>query len=443
MKKITVCLSIILILSISVFSIKSREVFEKIEAIQETVAVNNEVKEVKEINEETVRIVIKNDLINTIYRDKLVISSKEVKMYYGKKYEKIKAKNNFEIEKNSKIFKDNSIVKLSSTDNLYIKGVENGYKGEFFVYKTKSGLVLVNEINLNDYIAAVISSEMSEEFPLEALKAQAICARTYIGHSNPKEYKKFNASGDDSTSFQVYNKIVPGDKCIKAANETKNIVMKSDGKLINAYYFSTSCGFTTDYRIWGKDKLTYLAGCCLLDKNTDLSNEKSFVKFINSRPNCYEKEYPFFRWSTYLSNEQIKNGIWKQVKSDIGNVKKVEVVKRGTGGIVSQILIKGTKREVLLTNQNEIRKTLISSYCKIKLNDGSIRKGMEMLPSAFFCVEEDRKEGKYKGIKIYGGGFGHGSGMSQNAAKEMALDGKKYDEILKTFYKDVEITNLQ
>lgn len=126
------------------------------------------------------------------------------------------------------------------------------YKGIFYIYKESSGLVLVNQVGMEDYVAAVISSEIGEESPKEALKAQAVCARTYIMKSQGKKYKKYNAKGDDSVSYQVYNKNVPGENSIKAANETKGTVMKYKGKLINAYYFSTSWGYTTDYRIWGK-----------------------------------------------------------------------------------------------------------------------------------------------------------------------------------------------
>ena len=59
---------------------------------------------------------------------------------------------------------------------------------------------------MEDYVAAVISSEIGEESPKEALKAQAVCARTYIMKSQGKKYKKYNAKGDDSVSYQVYKK---------------------------------------------------------------------------------------------------------------------------------------------------------------------------------------------------------------------------------------------
>ncbi len=452
MKKIVLFFVIFIVLTVSVFYIKSYEVFEEIETIGKNITTNSKIKEKDDdyFQEGNVRIVIINDLKNTIYRQTINISGKEVKMYYGKKYENIETNNNFELKCDSKVFKNKSIVKFSGTKKLYINDISNGYNGSFFVYKTDSGLVVVNEVEMKDYVAAVISSEMSENFPLEALKAQAICARTYISKSNPEIYKKYNADGDDTTSFQVYNKIEPGDNCKKAAKDTNNQVMKCNDELINAYYFSTSCGFTTDYHIWGKNKLKYLAGSCLINdkkysqmKDEDLCEENQFRKFINEKPNCYEEEYPFFRWNTYLSSEQIKNGVWNQVEEDIGKLKNVQIVQRGKGGIVSQLLIKGSNKEVLLTNQNQIRRVLTSIYSEINLNDGNKRTGMELLPSAFFDIKEVYKKGKLQGIKINGGGFGHGSGMSQNAAKEMALEGKKYSEILVSFYSNIEITNLQ
>ena len=82
-------------------------------------------------------------------------------------------------------------------------------------------MVVVNQVDMENYIAAVISSEIGEESSLEALKAQAVCARNFIMKSNALKYEKYKANADDSTDFQVYNRIKPGKNSKKAAEETK------------------------------------------------------------------------------------------------------------------------------------------------------------------------------------------------------------------------------
>lgn len=274
-------------------------------------------------------------------------------------------------------------------------------------------------------------------------KAQAVCARTYIMKSQGKKYKKYNAKGDDSVSYQVYNKNVPGENSIKAANETKGTVMKYKGKLINAYYFSTSWGYTTDYRIWGIKKQKYLKETNLTTITENISNEKIFDKYIKEKPKSVEKKSPFYRWTTYLTTKQIENSIYKNMAVNVGTINRIEINKRGAGGIVAQMTIYGDKRQISIVNQNQIRKILSSYYSTIKLSDKTKRTKLSMLPSAFISIKSVYKNNKLDGIKIYGGGFGHGSGMSQSAACQMAKKGKGYKEILATFYNDVEITSLQ
>ena len=118
---------------------------------------------------------------------------------------------------------------------------------------------------------------------MEALKAQAVCARTYILKCSKSKYKKYNAIADDSTSYQVYNRIGENNKTKKAAKATNGIVMTYENELINAYYFSTSCGYTTDYRIWGKEKKLYLQGTNLTKNKTDIIEEKNFKKIITKK----------------------------------------------------------------------------------------------------------------------------------------------------------------
>lgn len=442
MKKIFIFILSVFVITSFVLNIECQDVLVKIRRIDtkkaSTVSKKSVTEKKNNIKENNVRIVLKDNSGSSIYHNKICIQGKKLNIYYGKKICNKGEKKKITISLNSSMFDKNNIVKVEAANGLKWLGhnEENGspkYKGMFYIYKENNGLVIVNDVSMKDYIAAVISSEIGVNAPIEALKTQAVCARTYILNSNPKEYRKYNATADDSTDFQVYNRQKPNDNCIKAAKETTGLVMFYKNKLINAYYFSTSCGYTTDYRIWGKDKKYYLKSCDLTDKNK-INVKSDFDKFIKTNVNGIEKNDPYYRWNVEVTKEQLKNSVYRATGASAGEIKRIEINSRGSGGIASQITIYGTKKQIIIKKQNDIRKALCSPYAEIKLNDKTVRKGSMMLPSAFIYIEE--YNGKFK---IYGGGFGHGSGMSQNAAIEMAKQGKGYKEILKTFYYNVEI----
>lgn len=403
----------------------------------------------KQEKKRQVRIIISNNNYTSIYHSKIEMRAESMQVYYGKQYGSKKSVKSLTVDTDSKYFKNSSIIKVEAKtaicwENYGISNEEKIYEGIFYIYKTKNGLVAVNQLDLEDYVAAVISSEMGETFPLEALKAQAVCARTYIMNSKPQEYSAYDANGDDSTAFQVYNRILPGEKCKKAAKETRNKIMTYKGKLIKACYFSTSCGYTTNYKIWGRKKLKYLNGCCVSETGFDIDSEADFGNFIKSKPKAYESKELYYRWNVFVTREQITNSVYRVTGVNIGKVNKIEINSRGVGGIASQITVYGDQSQIVMTNQNQIRKALNSYYSEVKLNDGSVRTKMEMLPSAFIYVENAYDNGKLCGFNIYGGGFGHGSGMSQNGAKAMAMAEKKmkYKEILKFFYSDIKIADI-
>lgn len=448
MKKIIICLVTVLVLTISAFTIKSHEAFIEVTVKEQpTQTTKTEETTNKTEKKQQVRIIILDNNYTSVYHSKIEMSAGTMKVYYGKKYGSKKSVKNLSLNADSKYFKKNNVIKIEAEnaicwENCGINGEEKKYEGIFYIYKTDNGLVVVNQLDLEDYVAAVISSEMGENYPLEALKAQAVCARTYIVNSKPEEYEKYDANGDNSTAFQVYNRIEPGEKCKKAAQETKNEIMTYKGKNIKAYYFSTSCGYTTNYKIWGRKKLNYLSGCCVAEDEFNIDCENDFESFIKSKPKAYESKYPFYRWNVYVTKEQIENAVYRVTGANLGSIYKIEVNSRGEGGIASQITVYGDQSQIVMTNQNQIRKALISYYSEIILNDGSVRTKMEMLPSAFICIEHVYDNNRLCGFKIYGGGFGHGSGMSQNGAKAMAEKKMKYKEILKFFYSDIKISDI-
>ena len=128
------------------------------------------------------------------------------------------------------------------------------YRGKMEIAKTKDGLVIVNELLLEEYLYSVVPSEMPASYPLEALKAQAVCARTYAyRHMMHSGIAGFGAHVDDSAGYQVYNNIAENAQTTKAVKETAGSLLYYGDELCGSYYYSTSCGFGTDADVWKSD----------------------------------------------------------------------------------------------------------------------------------------------------------------------------------------------
>lgn len=111
---------------------------------------------------------------------------------------------------------------------------------------------MVNELPLENYLCKVVPSEMPASYQKEALKAQAICARSYAYRQiMDYAYPEYQAHVNDSTDYQVYNNSASQQAATEAVQETAGKVLKYNGNIITAYYYSTSCGKTTTMAAWG------------------------------------------------------------------------------------------------------------------------------------------------------------------------------------------------
>ena len=174
------------------------------------------------------------------------------------------------------------------------------------IAKTPEGLVFVNELLLEEYLYSVVPSEMPASYPLEALKAQAVCARTYayrnMSHSG---IAAFGAHVDDSAGYQVYNNISENAQTTKAVKETAGQLLYYGDELCGSYYYSTSCGFGTDAGVWksdGAEDTSYLQARRIGEESGEysgenLKEEEAFTEFIT---NCYDSDYEsgeaWYRW---------------------------------------------------------------------------------------------------------------------------------------------------
>jgi len=319
------------------------------------------------------------------------------------------------------------------------------YSGRLELLDTADGLVLVNELYLEDYLKKVVPSEMPASYEKEALKAQAVCARTYAYvQLQSNSYSGYGAHIDDSTNFQVYNNIETNARTAEAVDETYGKMLLYDGKPVSAYYFSTSCGTTTDATVWGMDpaEAPYLKSVALQPgrKTLDLRTNEAFGSFIKKTDGtAYDSGFPYYRWQVTTNADVLTANI-----GGVGQVESVRITERGAGGVAKTMLVSGSEGEKTISGQNAIRSALGDASLTIHRADGKTVDGWNSLPSGFLTIEgAGTSESGVKQFKIYGGGYGHGAGMSQNGAQGMAKAGMDYREILNFFYEGVTIEEIK
>lgn len=287
------------------------------------------------------------------------------------------------------------------------------YQGDLEITNTQKGLVLVNEVPLETYLESVVPSEMPAGYEGEALKAQAVCARTYAWKQmQEKKLQEYGADVDDSVNYQVYGNLAPQDTTTAAVKETEGLLLCCQGQPVEAYYFSTSAGATSTDEIWGAEEAA--------------PHLKSVVCEFDSRE-------PWSRWETELPWAALEERAGR--KQGGGALYSVSVTEKNQSGAVTGLQVATEKGFFVLTEEYEIRKFLNPSGCMITERDGQKAEGGELLPSAYFELEMNPGTS----VEIRGGGYGHGVGMSQTAANEMAKEGYDFREILDYFFRDIEI----
>ena len=399
---------------------------------------------------------VKKDNKTEKYKASRMISSKELKLKKGKYA---------------------SVTPGRESGRLFLadgkgKKISNGYYGSITIYRDSQGYYIVNEVNVEKYLYSVVASEMPSYFAPEALKAQAVCARSYVCQKMAEEdYREYHAQIDDSTNYQVYNKSEATKEDIQAVEGTAGLIMCAEDQIVDAYYFSTSCGYSSGTEIWNqKDACSYLKAKAIAppsdsgkNEEFDLSSEKEFKSYITSdNKDAYDRKSKFFRWeaTVELSSclEELKNRITERQSINPQNVtlyadrkgkeKKVSSLK-GFGGFTNMYCTKRNKSGAILElviefefgkanikSEYNIRYIVGCAMENITYADGSSDSASRFLPSAYFSVSFEKKTGRFV---LAGGGNGHGIGMSQYGADSMADDGWDYKQILNFYYDGIEI----
>jgi SpoIID/LytB domain protein len=315
-------------------------------------------------------------------------------------------------------------------------GIEDRqYRGSIEVSVLRDGFTLINEVNLEEYLYSVVPSEMPASSPMEALKAQAVIARSYALHR--KHYIKPHLSEGfdlcDGQHCQVYRGAAnEWEKTTQAVNETRGKVLTFDGTLISPFYHANCGGHTQsseDLPGWGS--YDYLKG--VLDAPSDVSFPSSpaeLEKWIKSSPKTYcnsnpGARVPEFRWFRCIPVTFIQEKINRY--KPIGDIRGITILGRNTSGHVRSVRIEGSSGSITLEKENDIRRFM----------------GLGPLRSNLFWLEiKYSKENLPELLIIYGGGWGHGVGMCQSGANGMAQRGLSFSEILTHYYQGTRIETL-
>ena len=273
------------------------------------------------------------------------------------------------------------------------------YRGSLWVkpevVKDKNGatvtrLTAINVIDLEDYLMSVLPSEMPSSWPREALKAQAIAARSYaianLGKYRSKGYDVQATVMDQAYRGASAETIASN----RAVAETKGIVMKHAGKVVPGFFHSSSAGHTdVAEHVWTKE-----------------------VPYLKSVPDLDSKS-KYVLWERKLTTSQIDGSLGK----DVGTVLALFPVHRSPAGRVKNMLVIGTKGSTFVS--------------------GTALRQMFALPSTNFNVLAYQDSYLFKGQ-----GFGHGLGMSQYGARGLAEHGYNAAQILTYYYKDVTFEHI-
>ena len=298
------------------------------------------------------------------------------------------------------------------------QGGAPAYRGRIEIHPQKDGLLLLNILPLEEYLKAVVPSEMPSSYEMEALKAQAVCARTYaFKQMQGSRLLEYGADVDDSVNYQVYQNVAPQKSTTRAVEETKGRILCQNGQPIEAYYFSTSAGVTSTDEIWG------------------VSKASAWLKSVSCE---FDSEEPWSAWEVKISRTAISQKA-HTLLGLTGELKGISILRKSQSGAVTELSVTTESGTETLSGEYSIREFLSPEGCLITEKDGSTTQGGALLPSAYFEISgQDAKE-----ILLKGGGYGHGVGMSQSAANEMAKEGYTYEEILEYFFRDIEFGNIQ
>jgi len=364
-------------------------------------------------------------------------------------------------------------IKIIPVGNTKIIVIVNGqkyrYRGniEIDIDKEHGKLNIINIIGIEEYLYGVLKKEISPRWPAEALKAQAVAARTFaIFNMNKYIDKGYNICA--STNSQAYGGVNHEDPLTnKAVDETRGVIITYKGKPINAVYHSDSGGYTENSEnVWG-----------------------SFLPYLRSVKSIFEEKVspPHHTWTCSINEKDLSKKLQKQ-GYNINSVISIEPVKKSETGRISELAFIVDNNKVINMKANDFRSLMGADLIRSTLfNIKAVGKGLNVAKDIEDKEEIEGKEEKKESMKeilekkkdwtikellelmkrnkeekeekkeekkltveimesnipltfiFSGSGNGHGVGMSQWGAYGMTLQGSRYQDILKYYYQGTNI----
>lgn len=287
------------------------------------------------------------------------------------------------------------------------------YRGNLEIRVNGDGLTVINELPIEQYLYGVVPSEMPATFPLEALKAQAVAARSYL-IAQLGSYGSHGFDVMDSQASQIYRGYdVENEVTTKAVDETRGLVLVYRGQPVAAFFHSSSGGFTENSEDVYSDALGYVRG----------------------QKDPFDKNDKYYNWSVSYSAGELTDTVNQQLKkfmrpeeyhifAAITDLQELE--RTGSGHRVKKLLITGPDIDGNLQR--------ITVY-----NAERVRMALGLRSAMFTMHKELRPDGGISRVTFTGSGWGHGLGMSQWGAAGMAAGGYSFQDILQYYYTGIEL----
>ncbi|PSF38451.1 sporulation protein [Aphanothece hegewaldii CCALA 016] len=293
-------------------------------------------------------------------------------------------KNNVAIEK----WKSQQIV-IEPSNEGYVWIKDRWYRGRTRLLLQGKGVTAVNLVDLESYLYSVVGSEAIATWPIEALKAQAVAARTYALNKSSTGSNRFYDL-DTTVQTQVYKGLqTEYSSTHEAVNQTSGQILTYNGKAILAVFHSSSGGHTENVEEVWSSALPYLRG--VVD---------------------YDQTAPVFQWEKSFNTNQIGNLL------GVGTVKSFIPERITRNGRIITLKVIGEKGSKII-------------------DDSHLRKVLDLKSTLFTVSVQDNL------VEIKGRGYGHGIGLSQWGAYYLSLQGVSYNDILSHYYQNVKLTKIQ
>ncbi|MCF4970633.1 SpoIID/LytB domain-containing protein [Nostoc sp. CMAA1605] len=337
--------------------------------------------------------------------------------------------------KNVEISTAKNLIRVKTGEKLDTTRV---YAGKIHFQPNAYGTyTLVNQVPLEIYLRGVVPHEIGTDAPKAAMEAQAILARTYALR-NLRRFAVDNYELCASTHCQVYYGLTGAtNKTDQAIAATKGMVLTYKNQLVDALYSSTTGGVTAYFSdVWNGEDRPYLRPVVDTPTNLwdlskqNLADEQNFQKFISLKQGFNESTWDVFRWYKESSLDRIIPDLQKflQAKNSpyaaFKTIDAMSITKRSRSGRILELAVK-TDIGTFTLHKDEVRSAFAAPRSTL-----------------FYIVPLNKGEPELWGYAFVGGGLGHGVGLSQTGAQNLAKLGWNNEKILQFYYPGTELKPL-